>query len=63
MASLMFYELHYILFQLGCSKVHCHAVVQTVKAICATLHRVETIDIIKATRMLGSITLERVRQL
>ncbi len=35
--------------------------VQTVKAICATLNRVETVEIIRAVRRLRSITLERVR--
>ena len=45
---------------MGCGKVHYHAVIQSVKAICATLNKVETFEIIKAIKRLRSLTLEKV---
>ena len=46
--------------QEGCKKVQCRSVVQAVKAICAVLCKIETIDIIHAVQKLQTVTIEKV---
>ena len=46
--------------QSGCQRVQCKSVVQSVKAICAVLYKMETIDVIRAIQRLYSVTMEKV---
>ena len=50
-------------FQNGCEHVHARSVLQSVKAICAVLCKIETIDIIKAGQKLQMLTIEKVRNI
>ena len=45
----------------GCSRVHCKNVVQTVKAVCATLYKIETVDVIRSIDKLQKLAKEAVR--
>ena len=39
----------------GCSRAHCKTVLQTVKALCATLYKIETADVIKSMAKLEKL--------
>ena len=46
--------------QRGCEGVQCKAVIQSVKALCAVLYKMETIDVIRAIERLYTVTMEKV---
>ena len=39
----------------GCSPVQCKSVIQCVKAVCATLYKIETVDIIRSIEKLQKL--------
>ena len=46
----------------GCSPVQCKSVIQCVKAVCATLYKIETVDIIRSIEKLQKLASQVVRK-
>ncbi|ELT95575.1 hypothetical protein CAPTEDRAFT_208017, partial [Capitella teleta] len=49
-------KLRDLAIQKGCESVHCKGVIQAMKAVSAVMHKIETVDMIKAAERLESVT-------